>query len=292
MVQSQPPFSALRALEAATRHRSFTRAAQELRVTHSAVSQAVRRLEADMGARLFDRRGGAMEPSEAALKLAQSYSAAAEQLSGLIREIRGDDTASRVTMRMPPEVARLWMTGREGRLSESMPDIEVILSGEFDRGDVELLSTLNPRSSDQYLGAVVLTPMAAPSILEAYALKTPGEILRAPLLADRLDGWSAWAARHVPGARPRPRVIRDRRKLLEAALAGSGVILGDQLTAHLNLTPGALLQLPFPIENGQHLALRSYGGPNQAAPIDRLAMWLKLELARDAAMVRKCAVRP
>lgn len=291
MVQSQPPFSALRALEAAARHRSFTRAAQELRVTHSAVSQAVRRLEADMGARLFDRRGGAMEPSDAALKLAQSYSAAAEQLTSLIREIRGDDTASRLAMRMPGEVARLWMPGREGRLSEAMPDIEVVMPGEEARGDVELMSTPKPRPTDQILGAVVLAPVTAPALLETYDLLSPADILQAPLLADRSDGWSSWAARHAPGARPRPRVIRDRRELLEAAVAGSGIVLSDQLVAHPYLTSGALRQLPFPVEDGRQLALRSHAGPTQATAVDRLAMWLKLELARDAAMVRKLTTR-
>lgn len=90
MPDPTPPFSALRALEAATRHRSFTWAARELQITHSAVSQAVRRLETELGTRLFERRGGMMEPSEAARRLAESYSAAARQLSEIIRDITGE----------------------------------------------------------------------------------------------------------------------------------------------------------------------------------------------------------
>jgi DNA-binding transcriptional LysR family regulator len=93
MSASPPPFSALRALEAATRHRSFTWAARELNVTHSAVSQAVKGLEAELGTRLFERRGGAMEPSEAARRLAESYSAAARQLTAVIRDIAGEEPA-------------------------------------------------------------------------------------------------------------------------------------------------------------------------------------------------------
>jgi DNA-binding transcriptional LysR family regulator len=68
-----PPFSALRAVEAAFRHRSFTGAARELNVTHSAISQSVRRLESDLGAELFVRRGGGMQPSQAAKRLAAGY---------------------------------------------------------------------------------------------------------------------------------------------------------------------------------------------------------------------------
>lgn len=94
MSDSPPPFSALRALEAATRHRSFTWAARELNITHSAVSQAVKRLETELGTRLFERRGGGMEPSEAAKRLAESYSAAAQQLSEIIRDITREEPAS------------------------------------------------------------------------------------------------------------------------------------------------------------------------------------------------------
>src|SRR3990167_7481550 len=65
-----PPFIALRALEAAVRHRSYSRAADELAVTHGAVSQQIRRLEETFGARLFVRQGNLMEPTAAALKLA------------------------------------------------------------------------------------------------------------------------------------------------------------------------------------------------------------------------------
>lgn len=293
MAQSQPPFSALRALEAATRHRSFTRAAEELRVTHSAVSQAVRRLEAEMGARLFDRRGGAMEPSDAAQKLADSYSAAAEQLTALIREIRGDDSGSgRVALRMPAEVARLWMPGREGRLSEAMPDIDVVVSDDDTQAEVELLATPKPRPTDQVLAAVVNVPMGAPTLLEARWPQSPADVLRLPLLADRRDGWINWAARHLPGARPRPRVIRDRSELLDAAVAGAGIVLSDQLIAQSHLTSGALRQIPFPVEDGEQLALRRHAGPSQTATFDRLAMWLKLELARDAALVRKLVTDP
>ncbi len=65
-----PPFFALRALEAAARRRSYSRAAEELAVTHGAVSQQIRKLEAELGARLFVRAGNAMEPTPDALRLA------------------------------------------------------------------------------------------------------------------------------------------------------------------------------------------------------------------------------
>jgi LysR family glycine cleavage system transcriptional activator len=93
MAERVPPFSALRAVEAASRHRSFTWAARELNITHSAVSQSIRRLEADLGAVLFARNGRAMEPSEAALRLAHSYQEAAKSLGETLRGITGESVA-------------------------------------------------------------------------------------------------------------------------------------------------------------------------------------------------------
>lgn len=71
------PFTAMRAIEAVVRHGNYTWAARELSITHSAVSQSIKRLEDELGTKLFDRRGAAMEPSPAALQLAQAYADAA-----------------------------------------------------------------------------------------------------------------------------------------------------------------------------------------------------------------------
>ena len=89
MSDRSPPFSALRALEAASRHRSYTWAAKELQVTHSAVSQSIRKLETDLGTKLFERRGSSMEPSPAALQLARAYADAAGSLIRSLHRISG-----------------------------------------------------------------------------------------------------------------------------------------------------------------------------------------------------------
>ena len=71
-----PPFFALRALEAAARHRSYSRAARELFVTHGAVSQQIRKLEDDLGAKLFVRQGNAMVPTATGQRLADQVTTA------------------------------------------------------------------------------------------------------------------------------------------------------------------------------------------------------------------------
>jgi len=68
--RSLPPLNAVRAFEAAARLGSFKEAAAELSVTHGAVSQQIRRLEVELGARLFARTGNNMAPTPEALRLA------------------------------------------------------------------------------------------------------------------------------------------------------------------------------------------------------------------------------
>jgi len=71
MFKQLPPLQALRALEAASRHRSFTRAADELNLTHSAISHHLRNLEDTLGTPLFRRVGARMIPTSAAARLAE-----------------------------------------------------------------------------------------------------------------------------------------------------------------------------------------------------------------------------
>lgn len=81
------PFSALRVVEAVVRHRNYSWAARELEITHSAVSQAVKRLETLLNTKLFERRGGGMQPSPAAVDLASAYATAALDLHRSLQDV-------------------------------------------------------------------------------------------------------------------------------------------------------------------------------------------------------------
>lgn len=86
-VSPQLPFSALRVVEAVVRHRNYSWAARELDITHSAVSQSVKRLETQLNTKLFERRGGGMQPSPAAVELATAYAAAAVDLQRSLQDV-------------------------------------------------------------------------------------------------------------------------------------------------------------------------------------------------------------
>lgn len=288
MTEKTPPFSALRAVEAATRHKSFTWAAKELNITHSAVSQSIRRLEADLGATLFERRGGAMQPSDAALKLAQSYAEAAEALGDAIRAISGETSASTLSLRLDQGFARLWFAPRLARLSETLPDVrvEVITGRQSDSVDAEVVTEARLATSDRLLAELMAQPVCAPA-LAARGLTTPQEILDCPLIADRATAWPDWAAKLAPGApKPHPYLFDDVATALDSAAQGGGVALADQFTIESYLETGRLVVLPFAEPAGRKLAFRSRLAGGKAEMADRLFMWLKLEIGRSAALFR------
>src|SRR5512139_2115000 len=104
-----PPFFALRALEAAARHRSYSRAADELSVTHGAVSQQIRRLEAELGARLFERRGNAMIPTPEAARLAAEVGRGIDVLKNAVAAFSKAAERDPLVVSLDPQFASRWL---------------------------------------------------------------------------------------------------------------------------------------------------------------------------------------
>jgi LysR family glycine cleavage system transcriptional activator len=111
-----PPLMAFRALEAAVRHRSYSRAAQELNVTHGAISQQIRRLEEQLGIPLFQRRGNGMEPLPAASRISSSAAAALALLQRAIDEAGPSKGLGPLIISIEQGFARRWLLPRLAHL--------------------------------------------------------------------------------------------------------------------------------------------------------------------------------
>lgn len=285
MTDRSPPFTALRAVEAASRHRSFTAAARELQITHSAVSQSIRRLETELGARLFERKGGAMEPSEAALRLAQTYSEAEEALSRTLREILGGQDATALSVVMPAAFGRLWFTGKITRLSEALPDVEVQVRTQGDDPNADIRLAWSPKGGKESLCELVHLPLCAPDQAERF--DSVAAIVGSPLIADSAGGWSAWAARWTPDAKPpRAHAFDDAGMALEAAAQGGGVVLSNVFAAESYLASGRLVALGFEASAGEWLDAKVQAEPAAADAAERFVLWLRLEIRRSLALAQ------
>ena len=289
MTDRPPPFSALRAVEAASRHRSFTWAAKELQITHSAVSQSIRRLEADLGTTLFERKGGAMEPSQAAMRLAETYSEAAQAFDRTLREITGGAHSSALAVAMPADFGRLWFSGKMVRLTEAMPDLTIVVRtmGSGEPGDLAIdIAPTQDAGGDEAIAELFSFPVCSPDFAAGRDLSRPEDLVRAPLISSGGLAWDHWMTHfEVRRARAsRAHAFDDAGMALDAAVHGGGVALSHLFAAETYLESGKLIALPLEAPTGTELVLRGKSPSPKAGMISRFSMWLKLEVSRSLAL--------
>ncbi len=301
MAQRPPPFAALRALEAACRHRSYTAAAAELNVTHSAVSQSVRRLEEEVGTKLFHRRGSSMEPTGPSLALASAYAEASQSVGRALRHI-SDSSPNSLTIRAPAHAARLWLTPLLPELALRFPEVSLCLRTDS-AGDPEYdlaIQDCGPRPGFEALplAGSALRAYASPSLVRRFDLDSPASLRRAPLLIEQGGAdWITWfsaAGLTVEGALTGLRFDDRTGVTLDAAVRGLGVALCDGLSAQSAVERGELVPVCAHISApGLTLWVAWRSDHAKARTIASLASWLCDEVVVDEAVpALSAATRP
>ena len=254
-----PPIAALRALEAAARHVSFTRAAHELNVTQSAISHQIKTLEELWGLRLFKRtvRGVALTPpGEELAKVTREFF---ERMTQTLDGLRISSSHEPLRVDTLQSFAVKWLVPRLGRFHELHPAIDVWISThdrlvDFGTDDVDLAIRLGGGSYPGLHATLLMReevyPVCTPGFFAHDGLpEHPRDLLDYPLLL-RLGepnhpNWEQWfEAAGLPGVRPSegPR-FPDSNMAIEASKDGLGVALAR--TAHVadELATGELVRL-------------------------------------------------
>lgn len=262
-----PSLNALRAFEAFARHGRMTLAADELCVTHGAISRQIRQLQDQLGVALTEGPRSRLRLTEAGLRLAQALSPAFDQIEAAVP--RPPQTGPGPLMvSCLPTFAMKWLIPRLPRFQAAHPDIPVRVmesNGPFDfRADgIDLAIRMRPEddlsSSDaevtpfmpHYLGPVMSPELAAAG--EA----SPARICALPRLHTRTfpEGWADWMRRvsSEPDSLPAPasqQVFDHYFYLIEAAVAGLGVAIGPWAFVQRDLASGRLIA-PFGFVKGQ-----------------------------------------
>lgn len=246
-----PPFIALRALEAAARHRSYSRAAEELAVTHGAVSQQIRRLEEELGLRLFLRRGNLMEPSPTANRLAGRVRRALAILSDGVAEAAAEARSTPLVLSTVHAIAGRWLAPRLSRLPAAVGGIEIQLAERLsdfttDGVDCAIRHGTGPWPGLEcvHLFSEHWFPVASPDFLARHPIDTIDDLARAPLLTHTHYPWSLWFA--GVGREPPPLnstiSFDDSSVLLDAAQQGLGLALAREWLAAQALEDGRLVR--------------------------------------------------
>ncbi|WP_062012547.1 LysR substrate-binding domain-containing protein [Aureimonas sp. AU4] len=258
MARSLPPLAALRAFEAAARHLSFTRAADELGMTQAAVSYQIKVLEERVGAPLFRRDRRQVALTDAGRRLGGDATGAFDLISASFEAVRGG-AAGVLTISVIPTFATLWLARHLYAFQLAHPDIAVRLQSnreivDFDKEpvDIAIRGGLPPSPSlvTHKLLRADFTPMLHPG-LEArlgLPLREPADLLRYPLIDPTDPWWNEWFA-FAGVARPGFEVDNGHKlggQDLEAiaATAGHGVAILTPFFYRDDVAAGRLRQ-PF-----------------------------------------------
>lgn len=233
-----PPLKGLKVFEAAARFESFSRAAEELNVTQSAVSHQVRNLEAFLEIELFERINGALKLTDAGLSLFKELNVAFRHIDQGIANLKASQEGRLIGVSLNPHFALRWLTPRLGAFWKLRPGFELRFVHDYDPADfsdpeihlsVEWRHATDRDPNASLLIAGELTPACSPSILEgANAVRTPRDLEKHSLLHGRGQrAWREWLdLAGVPDLRPTyNEIYEDTNVRLQAAMEGEGVML-------------------------------------------------------------------
>ena len=295
-----PSLDFLRGFEAAGRLASFTRAADELFVTQSALSRQVKALEDALGVALFERRHRALAltPAGAAFhrdvtQTLRALAAAAEQVTGRVRE-------PGLTITTTVSFASLWLIPKLPAFRARHPEVEVYVSADdrtvdLDRGEVDVairyLGDTVPADAIRLVGERML-PVVSPKVANdpRTPLRRPADLRHHVLLhLDDPEGrvpWLNWQAWLASNGEPQLKPAGSLRfslydQVVQATLQGQGVALG-RLPMVSELVDGGQLVAPFPkrfdSQRGYYVIVAQHARGRQ--DVDAFVDFLRTQAAR------------
>lgn len=294
-----PPLHHLRAFEAAARHGSITRAADELHVTQSAVSHLVKALEAHLDVKLVARQGRTIVLTEAGQVYYPELEAALDRMARATERIVERAVRPMLSVNVTSSFATRWLIPRLASFCASRPQIEVRLATtermlDFNphRFDVSIrcidktaLPTLRQRRDWHSVDALPFLaetkfPVCSPALLRERPLRVPADMRRHTLLHARSspEAWCEWrAAADACGVEAVGGLTFDNLHFaLQAASRGLGLAMGSRPLAQEALDDGTLVA-PFPgIESSpkQYHIIRATG-TSQRPEVAAFCAWLQ-----------------
>ncbi|HEX2818472.1 MAG TPA: LysR substrate-binding domain-containing protein [Phenylobacterium sp.] len=288
-----PPYFALRALEAAARRRSYSRAAEELAVTHGAVSQQIRRLEVELGARLFRRQGNGMIPTPEAQRLADRIAAAQTILGDAVREFTSSASCDALVVSIDPQLGVRWLPQRLARLLADPAGANLDLRFEerladFVTDGVDVGLRYGHGQTEGVESVLLfreqLFPVCSPSLAGHQAIRTPEDLLTATLLRHTHRPWRLWfSCFDLPEPAPSGPEFDDSLMIAEAAAQGMGVALARSSLVQQDLETGRLIRLlPEAVENDFAFYVAWRADNPKLSRIHALRDWLVAEIGPES----------
>jgi LysR family transcriptional regulator, glycine cleavage system transcriptional activator len=257
MFEHLPPTQTLRAFEAAARLGNYTRAGEELNLTHSAISHQIRALEQRTGRKLFQREGRQMVLTDSGRLLAGEIRQALTTLDRALHigRVEARRAAQALRVSVPPSFASAWLVPRLAAFHQQHPHINISLRSthelsDLDFNDADVAIWYGRAGNKKYryerLLKEVIFPVCSPAFAASHPHLTPQELPRYPLLRfAHHGGWEPWfAAAGIQQGEPHSGPIYDDpMHLLDAAAADQGIALARGCLVHNHLASGRLVRL-------------------------------------------------
>lgn len=292
MARNLPSLNALRAFEAAARHQSFTKAANELFVTHAAISRHVRLLENRLEIDLFERHPQGVTLTDAGERYLSRLTPIFDDLVDATNALRGAGAVSTLTISVEVPFATRWLIPRLGQIRAVCPNVELNISPsdkliDFHDGEAQFGIRFGlgewPDVKAVRLTNVEIFPVCSPALLEGLTLGEDLSALRDFTLIHEAKKryWQRWL--ELVGVdevdTQKGPLLSNIHFALQAAEAGQGFALGDNVLTHDALASGTLVR-PFAktvaIRRGYYLVRPQRGDVTQAA--QSFLDWLTAEL--------------
>jgi DNA-binding transcriptional LysR family regulator len=288
-----PSLQALRCFEAAARLENFSQAAQELHLTHGAISRAVRVLEEDLGIALFERRSRRVFLTDAGRHLAQAVHEGMERMRQATQDLRARaQHAQRWVLSCEPTLLMRWLIPRWPQFQEQHPQLQLHLvagGGPFSFGDgIDLAIRRDdfPLPADCHVETLFIErigPVCRPDRLAQWyehpALgNAPGLRPEAPRLHSRTrpGAWTTWSDCSGQPQPSGPELRFDHFYFsLQAAVAGLGLAIGPWQLVRDDIASGVLAAPTGFVEDGSRYCLLSPAPPAAGSIPAQLLGWLR-----------------
>jgi len=250
------PVGPLRAFDVAARNLNLTAAAQEMNVTHAAVSRQVKQLEERLGVKLFERLPRGLKLTAHGALLAEGTREAFDRLASALEDVSIPTVRRKFVISTFASMSARWLMPRIQSFSALFPeaDLQVVTTArlaDFAREDVDMAIRFG---SGNYPGLHVVPlfqpkeiVVCAPSLLKRTPkLETFADLKNHVLLHDdSYHFWTRWLnAMSVKGVNPRSGIIcGDRNSMMQATIEGQGVGLATGVFAAADIAAGRLVQV-------------------------------------------------
>lgn len=295
ILPSLPSMQSLRVLDAVVQRQSFSSAAQDLGLTHGAVSRQIHQLEALAGAVLFRRRGARMEPTDAALAIAARAGYALRSIADLFDRPAPRSVTQRLRLATTSPFARFWLAPRLSELLalRSVQVVSIDAGPEpipFKAGKIDVAIRYGrggwPGVQSRLLGLERTFPVAGATFAKRVRNWDAAAIAHAPLIANAFVSWRSWLSVAGLPATTALNIVLETKDInfsFDAAITGVGVALARTRLVSPLIARGELVALSnvaFDDGYAYHLAWPS--DSRRKGAIASLGDWLECEFERES----------